>query len=422
MGGLARALTTRGRCFIAAGAVGALCGLVIPEPDLLRIGVLLMILPLLSAFGASRARYRLSCSRRAEPARVQAGQPASITLQLSNATRLRTGLLLAEDTLPRQLGRPPRFVLDGLRGGGSRTLRYQVPTSDRGKYTVGPLQVRVADSFGLIAITRSFAAVSTLTVTPRIIPLPQPPAGGTWLGDSERGQRSIAAGGEDDVAPRQYQVGDGLRRVHWRSTARYGELMVRREEQHWRNTASLFLDTRRAAFGSGPVFELAVMAAASVGVQLAGQGVDARLVTDAGEIPRQMTFRDTLLETLAVLRPAHSAGLGAGVEALSAAGGQIIAVLGALTAEHARQIAGARRGTAPALALLLGGLTEPTAGILTAAGWRVATADSEESLAAAWRELHGGGAGGRGFAVGRGFAGDDGADDGGEQNRELVDG
>ncbi len=46
------ALTVRGRSFVAAGAAAIVCGLLIPEPDLLRIGALLMALPLLSAFGA----------------------------------------------------------------------------------------------------------------------------------------------------------------------------------------------------------------------------------------------------------------------------------------------------------------------------------------------------------------------------------
>ena len=425
MRGLVRALTTRGRCFVAAGAACALCGLAIPEPDLLRLGVLLMVLPLLSAFGSSRARYRLTCTRQSSPPRVQAGQTASLTLVLSNATRLRTGLLLAEDTLPYQFGRPPRFVLDGLRGGGSRTMRYRVRTSARGRYTMGPLKVRVADSFGLVAITRSFASVSALTVTPRIIPLPAPALGGNFLGDSEQGRRSIVAAGEDDIAPRQYQTGDGLRRVHWRSTARHGELMVRREEQHWRDSASLFLDTRRAAFGSGPAFELAVMAAASVGVHMAGQGIDARLITDGGVIPRHATFRDTVLEALAVIRPSRSPGLGPGVEALRASGGQVIAILGALTPSEARHIAGARRGTAAALALLVGGfsgVTGPAAGILTAAGWRVASAVDEDSLAAAWRDLHAGRRDARGRGTGN-DAGQRGAESGtGGAGRELVDG
>jgi uncharacterized protein (DUF58 family) len=390
------ALTTRGRSFVAAGVVAVACGALIPEPDLLRIGALLIVLPLLSAFGASRARYRLSCGRRVFPTRVPVGQPAELAIWLANISRLRTGLLLAEDTLPYALGDRPRFVLDGIGPGDSRELRYEVRSDARGKYTIGPLQVRVADSFGLVAISRAFTSTSTLTVTPRIVPLARPPLAGNWLGDSEQGRRSIAASGEDDVAPRAYRTGDGLHRVHWRSTARHGELMVRREEQHWRNTASLFLDTRRAAHGTASMFEFAVTAAASIGVHLAGQGFDARLVTDSGEIPVQGTFRDTLLDTLAIIRPSRESGLPAGIKALSAGGGQIIAVLGMLTAEQARELATARHGTAPALALLLtppgyGREHDPAAApaeVLAAAGWRVMTMREGDSLATAWQRLH----------------------------------
>jgi uncharacterized protein (DUF58 family) len=396
MRSLLSALTTRGRSFVAAGVAAAACGLLIPEPDLLRVGALLIVLPLLSVFGASRARYRLSCSRRILPARVTAGQPAELTIRLANVSRLRTGLLLAEDTLPYALGNRPRFVLDGIGAGSSKDLHYKVRSDTRGKYTVGPMQIRVADSFGLVAISRSFTTTSTLTVTPKIIALTRPPLAGNWLGDSEQSRRSIAASGEDDIAPRAYRTGDGLHRVHWRSTARHGELMVRREEQHWRNTASLFIDTRRAAHGAAPLFEFAVTAAASIGVHLAGQGFDARLVTDTGEIPSQGTFRDTLLDTLAIIRPSRETSLRPGIHALSASGGQIIAVLGMLTAEQAREFAAARQGTAPALALLLlphgyrqgqDPGTVPSE-ILASAGWRVATVHEGESLADAWQQLH----------------------------------
>jgi uncharacterized protein (DUF58 family) len=389
-------LTTRGRSFITAGVAAAACGVLIPEPDLLRIGALLMALPLISAFGAGRARYRLSCVRRLTPARLPVGQSTEVTIRLANVSRLRTGLLLCEDTVPYALGSRPRFVLDGIGAGGSKEFAYQVRPDARGKYTIGPLQVRVADSFGLVSIGRAFSSTGTLTVTPRIVPLSRPPLSGNWLGDSEHGKRSIAATGEDDVAPRAYQTGDGLHRVHWRSTARYGELMVRREEQHWRNTASLFLDTRRVAHVQASSFELAITAAASIGVHLAGEGFDARFVTDTGEVPRQGTFHDTLLDTLAVISPSRENGLTLGADALTVAGGQIVAVLGVLNAEQARQLAAARRGTARALALLLvpgehapgrnpaGAATE----ILTAAGWRVATVPDAARLPAAWQELH----------------------------------
>jgi len=397
MRGLLGALTVRGRSFVAAGAAAIACGLLIPEPDLVRIGALLLALPLLSAVGAGRARYRLSCVRTVSPARLPVGQSASLTIRLTNVSRLRTGLLLAEDTVPYALGSPfafgsqARFIFEGIGAGGSREYTYQLGSDTRGRYTIGPLRVRVADSFGLVSITRAFTSASVLTITPRIIPLARPPLGGYWLGDSEHGRRSIAASGQDDVAPRAYRTGDSLQRVHWRSTARYGELMVRREEQYWRNTASLFLDTRRVSYSSS-MFELAVTAAASIGVHLAGEGFEARFVTSEGEVPRQGSFRDTLLDTLAVLRPSRAASLEVGVQALGTGGGQLIAVLGDMPPAQARELAAARRGTALGVALLFaedGASNVRASGqVLASAGWRVAVVPDAARLAAAWQELY----------------------------------
>jgi uncharacterized protein (DUF58 family) len=379
-------LTTRGRSFVAAGVTALLCGLLIPEPDLVRIGALLVALPLLSGLGASRTRYRLSCTRRVTPARVPVGQQAEMTVRLKNVTRLRTGLLLAEDTVPYALGSRPRFVLDGIGRGGAYDFRYQLRSDARGKYVIGPLRVRVADSFGLVEINRAFASTSTLTVTPKIIPLSRAPLSGNWLGGDE-GRLSIAASGDDDVAPRPYQTGDPLRRVHWRSTARYGELMVRREEQHFRNTATLFLDTRRLAYGTAASFELAVSAAASVGVHLADEGFDARLVTEAGLIPRQGSFHDALLDTLAVVKPAESGSLHAGLSALRAGAGQTVAVLGNLTQEEAAELAATRSGGTQAMALVLGS-GKQAVHILTSAGWRAMLVTTDMPLDAAWQQLH----------------------------------
>ena len=72
MRALFSSLTTRGRSFLAAGGAAMVCGLAIPEPDLVRVGALLVILPLVSGLIARRSRYRLSCSRRLDPPRVPA--------------------------------------------------------------------------------------------------------------------------------------------------------------------------------------------------------------------------------------------------------------------------------------------------------------------------------------------------------------
>ena len=324
-----------------------------------------------------------------------------MTARVENVSRLRTGVLLAEDITPYMLGSRRRFVLDEIEPGGHRELNYQIRSEARGKFTIGPLRVRVADAFGLVEISRSFSTTSTLVVTPRIFPLPRAAAQSSWLGDGDGGMRTISAIGEDDAAPRVYQDGDSLHRVHWKSTARYGELMVRREEHQWRNSASVFLDTRRSAHsGSGPAstFEFAVSAAASIGAHLSGEGFRARLITEAGEIAPRGTFQDSLLDMLAVITPSHAASFRTGTSALASAGGQLIAVVGRLSADDASQLAASRRGNAPAMALLLAvsawasdGISEDTARtaeILSAAGWRVAVASASTPLAAAWQQLH----------------------------------
>ncbi len=401
MRALFSSLTTRGRSFMAAGGAAVVCGLAIPEPDLVRVGALLVILPFVSALIARRSRYRLSCSRRLDPPRVPAGQLTVVTARVENVARLRTGVLLAEDVIPYSLGSRPRFVLDEIEPSGHREISYQIRSDTRGKFTIGPLRIRVADAFGLVEISRAFSATSTLVVTPRIYALPRAAAPSSWLGEGEGGMRTISAIGEDDAAPRPYQDGDGLRRVHWKSTARYGELMVRREEHQWRNSASVFLDTRRSAHsGRGPsaTFEFAVSAAASIGAHLSGEGFRARLITEAGEIAPRGTFQDTLLDMLAVITPSSDVSLSSGTSALTNAGGQLIAVIGQLSPDDASQLAASRRGNAPAMALLLAvsawatdsvpADTARTAEILAASGWRVAVATASTPLATAWQQLH----------------------------------
>ena len=112
--------------------------------------------------------------------------------------------------------------------------------------------------------------------------------GGAWTGSGDNRPRAFATGSAEDVTVREYRRGDDLRRVHWRSSARVGELMVRREEQPWQSRATLFLDNRtRAHRGQGIAssLEAAVSAAASIAVHLSQRGFTVRLVTATGEDP-----------------------------------------------------------------------------------------------------------------------------------------
>ncbi|ROO83952.1 uncharacterized protein (DUF58 family) [Actinocorallia herbida] len=387
------ALTTRGRSFVAAGFTAVVCSFLLGERDLLRAGLLILLLPLISALAVSRTRYRLACARRLWPSRLPAGHEARADLRLENVSKMPSGLLLVEDRVPFTLGGRARFVLDRIEPHGFRELGYRLRSDVRGRFRVGPLTVRLADPFGLVELARSFSLTDTLTITPRIVDLPAQRMLSSWDGDGESRSRAIAVGGEDDLAPREYRRGDDLRRVHWRSTARYGELMVRREEQQWQRRATLLLDTRRTAHPSEESFELAVSVAASVGVHLAEEGLALRLATDAGQeaavsYPAGPEAGGELLDALAVVSLSDEPSLVPGAATLAGpgpggAGGLVVAVLGRITPDEARMLAASGGAGAP-IALLTAGEGAEGAAVLHAAGWRVLAPTSLEVLPSVW--------------------------------------
>ncbi|MFJ4693477.1 DUF58 domain-containing protein [Streptomyces sp. NPDC088766] len=365
-------LTTRGRSFLAAGVAAAICAYVLGQPDLLRVGLLLAALPLVCAAVVYRTRYRVAGSRRLSPARVPAGSEARVHLRMDNVSRFPTGLLMLQDRVPYVLGPRPRFVLDRVEAGGRREVSYRVRSDLRGRYPLGPLQLRLNDPFGMCELTRSFSTYDTLTVVPRVEALPPVRLGGEAAGYGDGRQRSLALAGEDDAIPRGYRYGDDLRRVHWRSTARYGELMVRREEQPQRSRCTVLLDTRGVAHrGAGPdsAFEWAVSGAASVLVHMLERGFSVRLLTDTGSsVPGEgaegfagsgqgsAEAAGLMMDTLAVIDHSDGTGLSPAHDVLRGGNeGLLVAFLGDLDEEEAAVAAKMRRRSGGAVAFLLDG-------------------------------------------------------------------
>ncbi len=353
-------LTTRGRSFLAAGAAAVLSALLLGEKDLLRVAVLLAALPLLAAAYVGRSRYKLACSRSLEPHRVPAGAAARIVLRLQNLSRLPTGTLLLEDRLPYALGSRPRLVLERLGAHQASSVAYSVRAEVRGRYDVGPLVVRLTDPFGLCELSRSFPSLDRLTVIPQVVQLPSVRVAGEYAGAGESRARSVAVHGEDDAATREYRHGDDLRRVHWRSTARVGELMVRREEQPWESRATVVLDTREFAHaGEGPAasFEWAVSAAASIAVHLRKAGYKLRLVTGAGVDvdATELTGDGVLLDQLAEVRLSPRTDISQLVEQVRrrSDGGLVIALLGSLADAEAELLRALRGNGATCVALFI---------------------------------------------------------------------
>jgi uncharacterized protein (DUF58 family) len=357
-------LTTRGRSFLAAGFAAAVSAAILGEQDLLRVAVLLAVLPLLAAAYVGRSRYKLACSRSLDPQRVPIGASSRVVLRLQNMSRLPTGTLLLEDRLPYALGSRPRVVLERLGAHQASSVAYTVRADVRGRYEVGPLVVRLTDPFGLCELTRAFPSVDRLTVIPQVLTLPTVRLASEYAGTGDSRARSVAVHGEDDAATREYRRGDDLRRVHWKSTARTGELMVRREEQPWESRATVVLDTRAVAHrGEGPTasFEWAVSAAASVAVHLRQSSYKLRLVTGSGidADAREGGGEGLLLDHLADVRLSQRGDVASLVERVRerSDGGLIIALLGTLSTAEAELLAGLRGNGATCLAFLVDSTT-----------------------------------------------------------------
>ncbi|GAA3237871.1 DUF58 domain-containing protein [Streptomyces thermocoprophilus] len=411
-------LTTRGRSFFAAGIAAAICAYVLGQEDLLRVGLLLAALPLVCAAVLYRTRYRVAASRRLSPGRVPASSEARVHLRMDNVSRLPTGLLMLQDRVPYVLGPRPRFVLDRVEAGGRREVSYRVRSDLRGRYALGPLQLRLSDPFGMCELTRSFSAYDTLTVIPRTEPLPPVRLTGEATGYGDGRQRSLALAGEDDVIPRGYRYGDDLRRVHWRSTARYGELMVRREEQPQRSRCTVLLDTRGIAYrGAGPdsAFEWAVSGTASVLVHMLERGFSVRLLTDtgssvpgegadgfAGASQESADAAGLMMDTLAVIDHSDGTGLSPAYDVLRGGNeGLLVAFFGDLDEEQAAVAGRMRQRSAAAIAFVLDSevwarepngvpgpmkRTEERLRLLREAGWTAVEVPRGASLTELWRQ------------------------------------
>jgi len=289
--------------------------------------------------------FPLAARRRVSPPRVHLGAPCRVDLELANTSDRRVPSLRAEEPFGAS-GTMAEFAVPELGAGQSGRAAYQVPTGRRGRFGLGPLTLRLEDPFGLARAQRQGGASGAVLVYPRIEVIPgMPPAVGHDPHDGTV-SRTARNHGEDFFALRPYEVGDDLRRVHWPSTARSDELMIRQVELPWQHRTTIVLDTRRQVHDAAS-FELAVSAAASILSGSQRAGAITRLVTAGGLDSGFATgadHREAALALLASVEPSgpaslaallsarrpHGAGASVAVVTTSAVGGAELAAVGHL--------------------------------------------------------------------------------------------
>ncbi|TCB97156.1 DUF58 domain-containing protein [Micromonospora zingiberis] len=256
-------ITARGIGLLVAAVLLLGAGFRFGYPELSLLGAAAGV-ALAVAVVTAAWRPTLQVHRQADPDRVARGEPAAMTLTVRNAGRLRSANLLAADRCGDQVVPVP--VLR-LRPGADTSVRYDVPTSRRGVVPVGPLRVTRRDPLGLVVLARAYGGSVPVWVHPRIHPLSAVPTG---AGRSLDGRvDAVPHGSITFDSLREYVVGDELRRVHWRTSARVGELMVRENVDTSLPRIVVLLDNRAAAHpvrvhGVAESFEAACEAAASV--------------------------------------------------------------------------------------------------------------------------------------------------------------
>jgi uncharacterized protein (DUF58 family) len=323
-------LSTLGRCLIAAGVASSVCSVALNERDLLRIGLFAVALPLLAALVVARTRLVVRATRTVAPTRVSRGTPVQTRIDVRTSSRLLGGGMLLTDALPDALGTSARFVAPPpRRGDAPMELHYPITPQVRGVHQIGPLTVRISDPLGLVEYERELTGRTTLTVLPLVTALSGLPDG-FGRGEGDAGSTGLRRGpGEHDALLREYQPGDPLRTVHWRSTARHDELMVRLEERPWHGGVTVLLDRRAQAhqgIGASASLEWAVELAASLCMHLLTWGRRVTLIAENGVTLASGRDPDALLDSLATLRPSSQSGL----IAPPANGGELFAVLGAV--------------------------------------------------------------------------------------------
>lgn len=188
-----------------------------------------------------------------------------------------------------------------LRAGADHREQLTISAARRGIIAVGPMTIGRGDPLGILRREHEWDEVQTIHVHPVTTPIPSTSAG--LLRDLEgSATRKIVDSDLAFHAIRDYMPGDSRRHVHWKSTAKTGQLMVRQYEETRRSRIAVLLDLETGRYASDEEFELAVSAAASIGVQAVRDGREV-VVTSSAVIPEYARGRVHSIRTLPTATP-----------------------------------------------------------------------------------------------------------------------
>jgi uncharacterized protein (DUF58 family) len=359
--------TRRGWALLGA-AVGLVVGSrLLGALELSMLGLAALALLAVAWVWARTRRIDLDVVRQVRPARLHVGNVGRVDVAIRNRGGNAVPMLTVSDQVDQRVA---RFLLPSLPPEETARAAYRLPATRRGRLQIGPVALGLTDPFGFARRRFAGAGIDEVVVCPRVHEIEAPArAASRQLGAIESSARARTTEGEEFLHLREYEVGDDLRRVHWRSTAHTGELMIRQHEAPWQPRATVVVDLRADAHDARS-FEVALETTASVATRLLRMRRRVEVSSSGGAPllgPGPPGGTETFLERLADLTPGGPDRLAAKFEHMRTQRGQglVVAVVGALAAPDASQLRALAEATTVIAVVTRPGVTpRPTPGLL----------------------------------------------------------
>jgi len=193
------------------------------------------------------------------------GDRLQITYTLRNTSRVPKPWLEVHNPTTLPGGLPGRAITLG--SASERSWLVRAPLTRRGHFRVEPLQIRTGDPFGFFEASASVGQGVAVVVYPKVDPLPMWRLPAASIEGSHAAPERTLQTSPLATAVRPYAPGDAMNRIHWKSTARHGEIQVKEFELEQTADAWIFLDLERSVQGGRgeeSTVEVAVRAAASI--------------------------------------------------------------------------------------------------------------------------------------------------------------
>ena len=258
-------LTDRGRSVLALGGLTYLGAWAFGSRPLYPVALGLVLAVVAAAVWVRLVEKPTALRRAQGRGEHVAGDDVPVALEVEVEGKLPVGSLVVRERIAR-LGER-ETVARRSRSRGRLAGSYVLPAVPRGRYAIESAEVVLEDPFGLERVVGDFARNESLLVYPRLVEIEHV--------FSESGVRTPGGRhlllrrptGFELHSVREYEQGESLRRVHWPSTARRGDLMVKELEDAPRDEAAVLLDADAASVVGEPresTFEVQVRAAGSI--------------------------------------------------------------------------------------------------------------------------------------------------------------